>query len=577
MKGYGMHHPFHQKEIKGYRGICMLKKLSRMTVYLAASLQFTFRMAGTIGSQVWLPADSVAMDSENFADVGCLLTHPLRYHIFLFWFGLFFTSTSDKKLELPPEFFEFLGDAEGKNASFYRCLLEGCKMKVKKDGTHKPLVVYYNTRCNSIRHYLSHDPKNSLGYKEKWQAAVEKLKEGSDTTSIICSPSAKRIATQADLDDWVMNFLIEDILPMQVVEKVGFKTLVSSLAPHLKLRGRTIFTTTTVDAWTCRRRSYLGETIHWYSTDSLERKSACLATRRIVGRHTFDILSKLIETIHNEYQVKDKLRGSTTDNGSNFIKCFREKGATYTLPDYDSFIQEEENEYLGIESAIEEMVYLEIGEILDDPMLDTAVPFSKNVTLPVHRRCACHLLSLVSKVDVQKTQEYMFQQLRTSALEKLQKLWNKQNSSCLNSETIFYHLGRQLILKNDTRWNSEYSAICCFVRLIRKKARGMKKLFEDFGITPITPNEKQFLKEYVSVMKDDVSIIHCQPLLTSLLDAFHLRFDKMFSDNELRLATISNQMLKLSWLESEDDIRRAKSFLKCEYQRLQGATEMSDS
>lgn len=106
-------------------------------------------------------------------------------------------------------------------------------MKVKKDGTHKPLVVYYNTRCNSKRHYLSHDPKNSLGYKEKWQAAVEKLKEGSDTTSIICSPSAKRIATQADLDDWVMNFLIEDILPMQVVEKVGFKTLVSSLAPHL--------------------------------------------------------------------------------------------------------------------------------------------------------------------------------------------------------------------------------------------------------------------------------------------------------------------------------------------------------
>lgn len=58
---------------------------------------------------------------------------------------------------------------------------------------------------------------------------------------------------------------------------------------------------------------------------------------------------------------------------------------------------------------------------------------------------------------------------------------------------------------------------------------------------------------------------------------YSIRFDKMFSDNELRLATISNQMLKLSWLESEDDIRRAKSFLKCEYQRLQGATEMSDS
>lgn len=104
------------------------------------------------------------------------------------------------------------------------------------------------------------------------------------------------------------------------------------------------------------------------------------------------------------------------------------------------------------------------------------------------------------------------------------------------------------------------------------------------------------LKNNLKLLKDDSSIIYCQPLITSLLDAIHfrysvycfievhcnnyayfLRFEKMFSDNELRLATISNPMFKLSWLESEDDIRRAKSLLKCEYQRLQGVMEMSDS
>jgi hypothetical protein len=125
-------------------------------------------------------------------------------------------------------------------------------------------------------------------------------------------------------------------------------------APHLKLHKRTFYTellekeyatrqeelqhallncsdaATTIDAWTCRRRSYLGETVHWFDKTSMKRKSACLACHRIIGRHTHDVLAKLIESIHDEYKIKDKLRGSTTDSGSNFLKCFREKGASST-------------------------------------------------------------------------------------------------------------------------------------------------------------------------------------------------------------------------------------------------------
>lgn len=63
-------------------------------------------------------------------------------------------SSNEKKLELPSEFFELLGDVEGKKARMYRCLFEGCKMKVKKDGTQKPLIVFNDTRFNAKRHYL---------------------------------------------------------------------------------------------------------------------------------------------------------------------------------------------------------------------------------------------------------------------------------------------------------------------------------------------------------------------------------------------------------------------------------------
>ena len=89
-----------------------------------------------------------------------------------------------------------------------------------------------------------------------------------------------------------------DILPLNVVEKPGFKMLMSSLAPQLELRCRTFFTkllekkfyerqaqlkaalrnstdaATTLDAWTCRRRSYLRETIQWFEQKSLKRRNA---------------------------------------------------------------------------------------------------------------------------------------------------------------------------------------------------------------------------------------------------------------------------------------------------------------
>ncbi|KAI9565049.1 hypothetical protein GHT06_008796 [Daphnia sinensis] len=192
-----------------------------------------------------------------------------------------------------------------------------------------------------------------------------------------------------------INFIIVDVLLIQVVEKPGFQALVSSLAPHLKIRSRTFFTgmlvkkyhekqqqlknalfnctdaASNIDAWKCRRRSSLGETIHWYDSKSLKKKSAYLAVRRIYGHHTYDVLAKMKEAIHSEYQVKEKLRGSTTDNGSNFLMCFREKGASSSLPNYDDIIDEEFEEHLLEEEAEEDMLYFEIGNVLTDPPLNT--------------------------------------------------------------------------------------------------------------------------------------------------------------------------------------------------------------
>jgi|688.fasta_scaffold2326642_1 hypothetical protein len=84
-------------------------------------------------------------------------------------------------------------------------------------------------------------------------------------------------------------------------------------APNLHLYGKTLFTNllqikyehqkeqlmdalskSSDAAKTTNALTYLGETVHWFRSGSLKRKSACLTIRRIVGSHTFDVLGRLL-------------------------------------------------------------------------------------------------------------------------------------------------------------------------------------------------------------------------------------------------------------------------------------------
>jgi hypothetical protein len=92
---------------------------------------------------------------------------------------------------------------------------------------------------------------------------------------------------------------------------------------------------TTADAWTARRRSFIGMTVHLLGPDML-RHSACLAVRRLIGSHTFDVIAKTIESIHKEFGIHSKVNCTITDNGSNFLKAFNVFGpdtATISEPE----------------------------------------------------------------------------------------------------------------------------------------------------------------------------------------------------------------------------------------------------
>ncbi len=183
-------------------------------------------------------------------------------------------------------------------------------------------------------------------------------------------------------------------MPLSSVEKPGFSRLLTRTSGNFELYGRTFFTNlletkfefrrnqlvgafekaidvaSTADGWTSRRRSFLGETVHWFD-ESLNRHSACLAIRRIKGSHTYDVLGKLLHNIHQEFGIVHKLRGTTTDSGSNFLKAFREFGDESSVPNYDdaavgSEFVDQENQDNEEEDEDEEMIYFEIGDILDN-------------------------------------------------------------------------------------------------------------------------------------------------------------------------------------------------------------------
>lgn len=64
-------------------------------------------------------------------------------------------------------------------------------------------------------------------------------------------------------------------------------------------------------------------TIHWLNPNTLERMSKGLACRRLHGRHTHDVLAKVIELVLIEFNIQDKTTCIVTDNARNFEKAFR--------------------------------------------------------------------------------------------------------------------------------------------------------------------------------------------------------------------------------------------------------------
>lgn len=135
---------------------------------------------------------------------------------------------------------------------------------------------------------------------------------------------------------------------------------------------------TTADIWSAQNRSYFGVTCHWIDKRTLERCSAALACTRLKGRHTYDAVASKLNEIHAEYKIQTKVRSTVTDNGSNFVKAFREYGVS----------EEEDDGGDGV-------TFVDVSTLLQEEE-------DEQFFLPQHQRCAAHTLNLIATNEVHK-------------------------------------------------------------------------------------------------------------------------------------------------------------------------------
>jgi hypothetical protein len=270
----------------------------------------------------------------------------------------------------------------------------------------------------------------------------------------------------------------------------------------------------------------------------------------------------------------DKIVKCTTDNGSNFVKAFKEYARE--LHDIEEVESSSEDEDAAVNNEDVDM----IDDCLN--LANDGIEDEQRITvLPPHQRCASHTLSLICTVDVNKKTS----RLQKSAFGKCYGIWNKSSRSTKFSEVIKDICGVYLKTPCVTRWNSLYDSLRC---LLTQK-HNLTKLCTGLGVPLLQEREIEFIEQYCDCVKPIAEALdrlqgedrtfygeliptvfavekklraqinsnpkHCEWLPQVLLHGIQNRFKaylELTSDvNDAIMASVSHPTMKLKWVPTE--------------------------
>uniref|UniRef100_A0A3Q3FTC3 BED-type domain-containing protein n=1 Tax=Labrus bergylta TaxID=56723 RepID=A0A3Q3FTC3_9LABR len=264
----------------------------------------------------------------------------------------------------------------------------------------------------------------------------------------------------------VAEYVVEDMLPLSTVNSPAFKKFVCKIPTNTsndkvnavmeKELKKTLDVSTTADIWSANNKSFMGVTVHWID----------------------------LEDIFSQYGLtNDKVTACVTDNGSNFVKAFKEH-------QQQQVESEEEVEGDG------EVEFTDLHSVLtadDDTQHGLCV-------LPPHHRCAAQTLNLIANNEVVNwlVSNPESRAVYRSATAKCSALWTKARRSTVASECLEEVSDRKLIVPTVTRWNSFYNA---YARITEMPLTDINSLCTQLQIKCMNDREYQFLKECCAIMK----------------------------------------------------------------------------
>ena len=277
-----------------------------------------------------------------------------------------------------------------------------------------------------------------------------------------------------------------------------------------------------------------------------------------------------------------KIVATVTDNGSNFVKAFKE----YAQVDGEDMDEDEEDD---------DDADVEIVDITTT--LDQGNESQLDIFLPPHHRCASHTLNLIGSHDIDAAlrENGLYKRLHNSAMAKCQALWNA-SSRPKAAEVVQEVCGKQLLVPCTTRWNSRYDA----VRRLTELKQKLRELCVALSVHPFKDAEIEFLEEYVIVLRPlaaaiDIlqgenncylgyllptllivkksmralingSLVHAQSLASAIILGLQQRFGVLFemgdAAKEHILASITHPYFKMHWVPDDKKTTCCQVFLE---------------
>uniref|UniRef100_A0AAR2J935 BED-type domain-containing protein n=1 Tax=Pygocentrus nattereri TaxID=42514 RepID=A0AAR2J935_PYGNA len=206
----------------------------------------------------------------------------------------------------------------------------------------KAVAVKESSTTNLFHHLRTNHRKDYEEYEKLREIAVIDKPE---TTNVSGKTHTQQSLTEAfnkkvpynkkgsrwqEITDAVTYYIAKDMVPIQVVERDGFKQLLNTIDSRYKLPGRKYFSqtvahfSTTADLWSSRTSEpYLSLTAHFID-EFWQLQSYCLQTSYFPEDHTGELIAQGLQDALASWSLReDRMVCMTTDSGANVVSALR--------------------------------------------------------------------------------------------------------------------------------------------------------------------------------------------------------------------------------------------------------------